>query len=85
MQAANYLNIKALLDLGCLTVANMIKGALLGPNATRQSNMLHKISSGGLTASAPCTGKTPEEIRKTFNIAVRLLDCGLPATSAWLS
>ena len=26
LQAANYLNIKALLDLTCLTVANMIKG-----------------------------------------------------------
>ena len=37
-QAANYMNIKSLLDLTCMTVANMIKG------------------------------KTPEEIRKTFNI-----------------
>lgn len=38
IQAANYLNIKLLLDLTCQTVADMIKG------------------------------KTPEEIRKTFNI-----------------
>jgi len=36
--ASNYLDIKALLDVGCKTVANMIKG------------------------------KSPEEIRKTFNI-----------------
>ena len=39
-QAANYLNIKTLLDLTCKTVADMIKG------------------------------KTPEEIRKTFNVRV---------------
>ncbi|OAA66012.1 sulfur metabolism regulator [Niveomyces insectorum RCEF 264] len=36
--AANYMDIKSLLDVGCKTVANMIKG------------------------------KSPEEIRKTFNI-----------------
>lgn len=38
IQAANYLDIKGLLDVTCKTVANMIKG------------------------------KTPDEIRKTFNI-----------------
>ena len=44
--AATYMNIKALLDLTCLTVAEMIKG------------------------------KTPEEIRKTFNIKVRVPPSG---------
>jgi S-phase kinase-associated protein 1 len=38
LQASNYLDIKPLLDVGCKTVANMIKG------------------------------KSPDEIRKTFNI-----------------
>jgi S-phase kinase-associated protein 1 len=45
--AANYLDIKPLLDLGCKTVANMIKG------------------------------KTPEDIRKTFNIKYALFDGSL--------
>ncbi|TTE96767.1 S-phase kinase-associated protein 1 [Bagarius yarrelli] len=43
--AANYLDIKGLLDVTCKTVANMIKG---NKNSKKR--------------------KTPEEIRKTFNI-----------------
>ena len=39
LQAANYLNIKPLLDLTCLTVANMIKGGerdvLLGDSSSK--------------------------------------------------
>jgi hypothetical protein len=116
LQAANYLNIKSLLDLGCLTVANMIKGE----DASFKDRTLHKdcsiidcsnaevgflchvtvsdlLSPGVQTAEhsacftcatgclsgfklahncfsiKPCllfTGKTPEEIRKTFNIPV---------------
>ncbi|KAF9428453.1 hypothetical protein BGZ94_002330 [Podila epigama] len=48
--AANYLDIKPLLDLTCKTVANMIKGLLIA----------NAISGHG--------PKSPEEIRKTFNI-----------------
>lgn len=53
-QAANYLNIKDLLDLTCLTVANMIKGYGT-THSVHVSPALHH-------------SKTPEEIRKTFNI-----------------
>ena len=35
VQAANYLNIKSLLDLTCQTVANMIKGAFAHPIQAR--------------------------------------------------
>ena len=129
MQAANYLNIKSLLDLTCLTVANMIKG-ISKPTAPLykqfqshtcnstvpaplyqvpqpapqsqfhtsslpvpvsqfqfhcssctvpvvqfqfQSCVFTEYPTPGYVATIRClivTGKTPEEIRKTFNIVV---------------
>jgi hypothetical protein len=39
-QAANFLNIKSLLDLTCLTVANMIKGALRAQRRLRGAESL---------------------------------------------
>ena len=42
-QAANFLNIKALLDLTCLTVANMIKGAPPVPSAASQGRAFSTI------------------------------------------
>lgn len=49
LQAANYLNIKSLLDLTCLTVANMIKGIATvlmcslscGCDISRQTHLLN--------------------------------------------
>lgn len=58
--AANYMDIKAFLDVGCKTVANMIKG--------EPPDKIHKTSTQGRKV-----GQTPQndftlEIRKTFNI-----------------
>jgi hypothetical protein len=59
------MNIKALLDLTCQTVANMIKGArtVFTPHLKR---LQCACALRALTAWR--AGKTPEEIRKTFNI-----------------
>ena len=74
VQAANYLNIKSLLDLTCQTVANMIKGAAALPAPCHRS--LAFVMTGAISmvvlSQRLCVaaGKTPEEIRKTFNIPV---------------
>lgn len=85
-QAANYLNIKNLLDLTCLTVANMIKGAIRSASnellmcswEERQHLRSATIRTAAyssrfsLVVNLPSlllpAGKSPEEIRKTFNI-----------------
>ena len=54
--AANYLDIRPLLDLTCKTVANMIKGIVFFFQLCTEKKLTHP------------PGKTPEEIRKTFNI-----------------
>ena len=52
--AANYLDIRPLLDLSCAKIASLIKGI----------RFLRSLSLNSLLF----VGKTPEEIRKTFNI-----------------
>ena len=88
-QAANYLNIKTLLDLGCLTVANMIKGAPLHACSAECWGMHgwcgcvcdeFKLPACNAVCCA-AAGKTPEEIRKTFNIVVCALHTSLHSGS----
>lgn len=82
-QAANYLNIKSLLDLTCLTVANMIKGgSVMSIASLQQCTWVHQHGPTNGFARAQHirlvvmpAGKTPEEIRKTFNIVVCYLAC----------
>ncbi len=54
--ASNYLDIKSLLDLSCAKIASLIKGNIMIGKYILFIIILRSI------------GKTPEEIRKTFNI-----------------
>ena len=65
IQAANYLDIKPLLDLTCAKVASMIKVRICGERGRQMSSA---CIDGKMTMDYVLQGKTPEEIRKQFNI-----------------
>lgn len=59
LQAANYLEIKDLLDAGCKTVSNIIRGAT-PTDLLRNCDIANGFDGRG--------GRCPEEIRRAFNI-----------------
>jgi hypothetical protein len=63
MQAANFLDIKGLLDLGCKTVASMIIGTT---TTTTPNSRMHALNT--TRHARHTTGKTPEEIEQLFRI-----------------
>jgi S-phase kinase-associated protein 1 len=72
--AANYMDIKPLLDLTCATVASMIKVKAFFPTSSGGSDQWVVRLPTALTPCLLCffsavpQGKAPEEIRSTFNI-----------------
>jgi hypothetical protein len=78
VQAANYMDIKPLLDLTCAKVASMIKGTHRHARTLTRSAVLRtrQLTDRSLCPpSSTRTGKTPEQIRKTFNITNGNADC----------